>query len=338
MKQRMWIELVEHGTVDVPRSRLSEEAGEEICQKYARWLDLEFPSLKTKNHWRLKAKGWIGFLPLQSGVGINIRPQFPQGHLFQMLEVAYRLKSVCLFEGDATIDSLDGFCERVAHLLALAVLRRHKQGLHKEYVIKEETLPYIRGRWEIDAMPSHQHSLTFPCSYEDLVVDNEENRIILWTLYRVLRRGYCIRSHVVATIRKAVQALADSVSLQAHSADDCLHRRYHRLNRDYAWYHALCRFLLDMEVPSQDLGQNAFAPFLIYMPRLYEMFVAEWMKSHLPERFLLAVQEKLTIAKKRNFTMDLVIYDRETNKPLGLVDTKYKRKRRFSCIQERFNR
>jgi len=67
-------------------------------------------------------------------------------------------------------------------------------------------------------------------------------------------------------------------------------------------------------------------PFLVDMARLFELFVARWLDKHLDDRYMLKSKETFTIGDKGalRMVMDLVIYDRETRRPLCILDTKYK--------------
>jgi len=63
------------------------------------------------------------------------------------------------------------------------------------------------------------------------------------------------------------------------------------------------------------------------MDRLYELFVAEWLKVHLPERYFLKPQEHVRISDDGSifFRIDLVLYDLGKETPLCVLDTKYKK-------------
>jgi 5-methylcytosine-specific restriction enzyme subunit McrC len=76
------------------------------------------------------------------------------------------------------------------------------------------------------------------------------------------------------------------------------------------------------------MGDRKMLPFLVNMERLYELFVAEWLKAHLPEGVSLSVQEKVDIGERQilTFTIDLVLYDTATGETICVVDTKYKAK------------
>jgi len=59
---------------------------------------------------------------------------------------------------------------------------------------------------------------------------------------------------------------------------------------------------------------------------MFELFVAEWLKQHLPERFELLVQHPVSVGERDQLTykIDLVLRDRRTGKALCVLDTKYK--------------
>ena len=113
------------------------------------------------------------------------------------------------------------------------------------------------------------------------------------------------------------------VSLQPCNSKDCIERNYHRLNNDYYTLHQLCRFFLDNTIPSHEIGKNTNLPFLVNMARLYEMFVAEWLKVNLPPNLTLEIQERINIGEKLHFYTDLIIYDSQKT-PKYILDTKYK--------------
>jgi len=67
-------------------------------------------------------------------------------------------------------------------------------------------------------------------------------------------------------------------------------------------------------------------PFLVDMSRLFELFVAEWLKQHLPEQFELLIKHKVSVGEsdQLSYQIDLVLRDRESSKALCVLDTKYK--------------
>ena len=64
-------------------------------------------------------------------------------------------------------------------------------------------------------------------------------------------------------------------------------------------------------------------PFLVDMARLYEQFVAEWLKTNLSEHFTVKAQEPID-NKAVKAVIDLALIDVETGATHAVLDTKYK--------------
>jgi 5-methylcytosine-specific restriction enzyme subunit McrC len=109
-------------------------------------------------------------------------------------------------------------------------------------------------------------------------------------------------------------------------AEDCVGRLYNRLNADYQPLHALCRFFLANAAPGHMAGEHAALPFMVRMDELFEKFVAEWLKKHLPPELSLYAQEAVAVTGhgQVNFKIDMVLYRTDTGAPVAVLDTKYK--------------
>jgi 5-methylcytosine-specific restriction enzyme subunit McrC len=105
------------------------------------------------------------------------------------------------------------------------------------------------------------------------------------------------------------------------------------LNEDYKPLHALCRFFLAHSGPSHEMGSHTMLPFLVDTARLYELFIAEWLKTNLP-RIKINPPRELYIVDQEpvhfdssgtpHFDIDLVLYDAAKTEALCVLDTKYK--------------
>ena len=62
------------------------------------------------------------------------------------------------------------------------------------------------------------------------------------------------------------------------------------------------------------------------MANLYELFVAEWLKAHLPPDYVIKPQERVDLTKSGDlfFKIDLVLYHIGFTNPICVLDTKYK--------------
>ena len=100
----------------------------------------------------------------------------------------------------------------------------------------------------------------------------------------ILRSGLCIERSLT-TVQQAYRALQGSITVQPFKAEATLRHTYHRLNDDYEGLHALCRFFLDHSGPSHHAGEQTMMAFAVDMARLYERFVAAWLRAHLDPRW-----------------------------------------------------
>lgn len=322
---RNTIELKEYSPETFYPYEISESAGELLWRIYSNQVDVDFPSPKTDGRWQLKSKGWVGHIPLQADLNVLLSPKIPLGNLFRMLEYAYRLNSFKFLKGLIKCDSIQDFYERLAKILALRILDRGRKGLYRIYDPIKETLPYIRGKIDTNRLSKKPWAVDLNCHYEDHTADIDENQILGWTLFKIARSGICTE-RVLPTVRKAYRLIQGFTTLTPHLPASCIRRLYNRLNNDYEPMHALCRFFLEQTGPTHEIGDKSVLPFIVDMARLFELFVAEWLRKNLPENLSLKTQERVDIGKEKivYFNIDLVIYDNETGNTKYVLDTKYK--------------
>jgi 5-methylcytosine-specific restriction enzyme subunit McrC len=319
--------LTEYIPVRFPAERLSVGLGETLWRKYSNQIAVDFPTPKTDDQWQLTSQGWVGFIPCSPEFGIALRPKVELENLFRMLEYAYNLQSIRFLEGLVDCKSLEDFYERLANILAQRVLDRGRKGFYRTYVPEADDLSFLKGRLNIRQTIQRPWQVKLPCDYQEHTADIEENQILCWTLSRIAQSGMCTE-RVLPTVRRAYHALRGMASTMPFKACSCIGRLYNRLNDDYQPLHALCRFFLEHSGPGHEFGDRKMLPFLVNMERLYELFVAEWLKSHLPPSLMLKVQEKVDIGEKQkiSFKIDLVLYDGSSGAPICVLDTKYKTK------------
>jgi 5-methylcytosine-specific restriction enzyme subunit McrC len=319
------VELTEYIPVRVPREQLSDTVGELLYRRHGKQVALEFPSPKTDGQWELTAQGWVGYIPLTSEITLALRPKVELSNLFRMLEYAYRLQSIHFLEGLVDCKSLEEFYEYLANVLAKRVLDRARKGFYHAYRSEEETLPFIRGRIDFAHAARRPWNARLICHYEEHTADLEENQILVWTLFRIANSG-ALTERVLPTVRRAYHSLRGIVMLSVFGPGACIGRLYNRLNDDYQPLHALCRFFLEHTGPSHESGDRRMTPFILDMERLYELFVAEWLRAHLPEDLRLNAQERVNIGSggTLHFDIDLVLEDVLTGQVVQVLDTKYK--------------
>ncbi|MCB8944284.1 MAG: restriction endonuclease [Ardenticatenaceae bacterium] len=321
----MIIELKEYETQSLSQAILSPSLGEQLWRDYdarSGQLHVEEPSFRNQQQWQITSQGWVGMIPLTADLHLHLLPKTPIHNLFRMLEYAYQLQSFQLLDGLTGLSSLDEFYERLAHILAQKVKQRAQQGLHHSYIPQRQSLPYVRGRLQQSWPQPWQTAV--PCHYAHFTADIPDNQILAYTLRRIALSHVC-GGGVQTAVRQAYRAVKGAVSEMEVSVSEVINRFYTRLNQDYQPMHALCRFFLEHTGPSHQVGDHEMIPFLVNMARLYELFVAEWLKANLPPPWRVKAQEKLHIGphNELQFEIDLVIED-SAGKARYVLDTKYK--------------
>jgi 5-methylcytosine-specific restriction enzyme subunit McrC len=152
----------------------------------------------------------------------------------------------------------------------------------------------------------------------------EANCILFWTLHQA-RRQAIRQPRIRRELDLARRTLAGSITLERKRASDCVGRLYNRLNDDYRVLHGLCRFILEQCGPGIEGGDRTFVPFVVNMPRLFEAFVAEWLRRHPPPGITVRPQHTAVLDAdfKLNIHIDIVLIDADTNEPVMVLDTKY---------------
>jgi len=320
------IRLVEYEKHLLPKPHISEVDGERLWNKFGSKITIEQPSFKNNQHWELTSQGYVGFIPVSEDLSLSIIPKVSIKNLFGMWEYAYRLRNIEFLEDIYQAKSLQEFYSQLANILAKRIIDRSVKGYYRAYLSKVDDLSYVKGRLDLNRLVSTPWIVRPRCSFQEHTADIEDNKILAWTLYTILRSGFC-HERVLSSVRKAYRNITHTVTLQSYEANDCIGRFYTRLNQDYQPLHALSRFFLENSGPSYELGEHKMLPFLVDMAQLFEMFVAEWLKIHLPPTYYLKSQETIDINKSGNINIriDLVLYDSATNQPHCVLDTKYKR-------------
>lgn len=85
---------------------------------------------------------------------------------------------------------------------------------------------------------------------------------------------------------------------------------YDRLNAAYESIHGLCRVILQGRGAEDGAGTLPMGSLLVNMDTLFEQFVAEWLRQHLPPPWRVEAQETVRLDESGGFSIrpDLVLY------------------------------
>jgi 5-methylcytosine-specific restriction enzyme subunit McrC len=316
------ISLVEHQATELPRDALTEVQGLLLQHTYSRVISLDFPHAGNNHQWRLTPKGYVGFIPLGKQQ-IQIKPKVSLANLFRMLESAFDLVD---FRDDLVMmGDIDDLFSSLAKILSDRVHELAKRGIERRYLSIQEPLTTMRGRLLVNERSRRSWMVELPCDFQEHTSDIAENQIIAWTLSRILRSGIC-RADVYPSVQAAFRSLlpfCEVKSVPIVEFDDFI---YDRLNFSYQSIHALCRLFLELAGPTHEIGDRSMLPFLVDMNRLFERFVSAWLKANLPSDFIVETKRPMTFSEIHDlrYQADIVLFRRGSNKPLAVIDTKYK--------------
>ena len=316
------ITLSEYTSVEFGQDELPDAVGETLWEDYGSKIDVEFPTRKTNGKWVLTNQGYGGRISINSDWSFELEPKTTVRTILGMLEYAYDLESFEILDGLYDADTLTDYFDEIARTLAKGVVRRQQQGLHKNYVEREEQLSAVKGSIDFNKTARRPWDANPHVQHREITVDSEDNQILLWTLQKILSSDAPSES-TMETVRRAYRPMASEISLKPFRAEDCIGREYRRLNQDYEPLHALCRLILDTATPTRSVGEERMLPFIVDMARLYESFVAEWLDLHLPSQHSVEAQEPVEIGDSgRSYDVDLVFY--QGDNAVAVADTKYK--------------
>lgn len=158
-----------------------------------------FPEVKQKGYFELDfQKGklvvvsgkFIGHIPLNADVLIDVRPKVGVGRLGRILERAQEpLKCLDFYRRAYKTEEIqaDSIFEVLVRALIAAVREVAQEGVLREYTRREEDLSTVRGRIRgLDTIRRlHSRGLfsRVSCRYYDLAIDHPLNRLIKYALW-----------------------------------------------------------------------------------------------------------------------------------------------------------
>lgn len=218
--------------------------------------------------------------------------------------------------------------ELFAEILTRGVSSQLKQGLHREYIHRTESLNTVRGKILINetiTLRTRQNNLV-ACEYDDLTENNVYNRIIVTTA-NVLLKHSGVKKRTKSSLKRLMLFFSNVHPIDVKNIHwDTL--RFDRNNRNYRMLMYICYFILDGLLMTTEEGKYRMREFSDeHMNRLFEKFVLEYCRKHFPELNPRAAQIDWNIDKELSDENILPIMQTDitltTNERTLIIDTKY---------------
>lgn len=231
--------------------------------------------------------------------------------------------------------------EILVRIFADRLLEQLQRGLHRHYRQQTETLPVLKGRWQLSRQLQTQPLIKdkFLVSYDEFIPDNLLNRVLYFTTH--LLRQYT-RSAANRKQLDIIRLWFEDVTLLPRIQPQTLARvTFTRLN--VAWqpiFNLACMFLLQESLQLSSGSTQAFT-FLFDMNLLFERFVTGFLRRHRQQALPEHLQECEILAQgrgdarwlarlghkngRRVFRLKPDLMLRRPDKRVALIiDTKYK--------------
>ena len=214
------------------------------------------------------------------------------------------------------------FATELNHLL-------RRRPMHR-YVEVEERVGFLRGKLLTERELAGTGTLyaRYACRYEIFTPDHLMNRTLRFCNALLLEQTRVLTNRVIL---QENEALLSDVTPGVVRAEDLDRIHLDRLNRHYEPILELCRLLLENSTLNLKAGRIDQLAFVFDMNRLFEEFVAEFLRRHTSKidlgrgRHLAGVRYQHRLGRlfgEFNMDADLVLTDNAGDS--FLVDTKYK--------------
>ena len=225
-------------------------------------------------------------------------------------------------------EKFDDIYDLFAEILARGISYQLKQGLHREYVVRKESLLTVKGKIDINGTIANKmrNNRQISCNYDELSENNIYNQILLTTA-TILIKHSDVQKDKKAKLKQLMLFFQNVQTIDVRAVRwNALH--FDRNNRNYRMLTYLCYFIIREWLLTTDEGEYKMRSFSDeHMCRLFEKFVLEFYKKHHPELNPCAAQIKWSIITEESTTNILPDMQTDILLTIGertlIIDTKY---------------
>ena len=249
-------------------------------------------------------------------------------NIYYMLAYAF---SVLKNDGYKKLASEDfeNTADLLSTILAKGIAIQVKRGLGKEYIPITEPLSTLHGKIDISQSIKGQTMLKkqLVCSYDEFSVNTKLNQILKTTVSILIRAK--IKPQVKIELKNLMMYFKDVDTLNPYTID--WNMRFHRNNQSYQMLISICYLVIKCLLQKDENGDMKMQKFLDKreMSRLYEKFILEYYKKHLPRDEYIVKSKEIEWNEDNNFfdflpkmKTDIYIENKITGEIL-IIDAKY---------------
>lgn len=182
---------------------------------------------------------------------------------------------------DVEKEDFENIQDMFAEILYKGMSHQLKQGLHREYILRNDTIPALKGKLDINGTIRNQirQKRLLACEYDELSENNIFNQIIKTTA-SILMRERTVRSARKHQIKSIMPFLSGVDEINPFTIKWST-LRFQRSNQTYKMLLNICYFVIDGMLLTTESGGYRMASFSDdHMSTLYEKFVLEFYRYH----------------------------------------------------------
>ncbi len=286
----------ERKEIDIPISEIVKDGGElNILPSVKKYFSIDY---KPKNDkLTLVAGGYIGFIPINDSLAIEIKPKFSISNLTRIVTIAEdKFKTLDFFsrkylEKD---DSSSVIFEFMAECLANELQALNSEGILKEYVVSSDKTHKIRGRISVSesikSLWSHGHFNKAAIEYYDFTLNNPFNKLIKYTLNYCIRELDVISSDKIKLRNQLIEFYSTFDAVELDDSRDFLisvldaieNDKVSVLRKYYINICEICRLIINkVGVSFDEVGSNLeMNSFILDMAKTFENYLLNSIRFH----------------------------------------------------------
>lgn len=201
-------------------------------------------------------------------------------NIYYMLSYAFQILKQSNYDEVAS-EKFDNAQDLFAAILSRGIARQLKQGLHREYIMKNETLSVMRGKLDLQGTLHNriQRKQKLACEFDEMSENNLFNQILKTAIhYLLIDEGVDVERK---SALKKILVFFDGIELLEPSGIPWSRLHYQRNNKNYEMLMNVCYLVLDGMLQTTEKGEYKMAAFSDeHMARLYEKFILEYYHWH----------------------------------------------------------
>lgn len=200
-------------------------------------------------------------------------------NVYYMLAYAFQVLRHNNYE-DIAKENFERIQDLFAEILYRGMSGQLKQGLYKEYIPNNDSLPLLRGKLDIKGTVRNriERKQEIACEFDELSVNNIFNQILKTTATILIKENSVNRERRVAL--KSIMPFFDGIDTISVSSIHWNTLRFQRNNKSYQMLMNICYFILDGMLLTTEKGEYRMATFSDdHMNKLFEHFVLEYYRK-----------------------------------------------------------